>query len=79
MRYIRLETNVSKYPPMFIQALSWHLASMLAGPMLKGDAGATEAKRCLMMAQSCLEMAAVSDTGQQNHTPEQVVSWMRDR
>jgi hypothetical protein len=79
VKYIRLETNVSKYPPMFIQALSWHLAAMLAGPMIKGDAGAAQAKQCMMMAQSCLEMATVSDSHQQNHKPEQVVAWMKDR
>ncbi|MGL4668599.1 MAG: hypothetical protein ACRCWR_11820 [Saezia sp.] len=79
VKYIRLETNVSKYPPLFIQALSWHLAAMLAGPIIKGDAGAAEAKRCMMMAQSSLEMAAVSDASQQNHKPEQVVAWIKDR
>lgn len=32
--------------PAFIQALAWLLSSMLAGPILKGDVGAAEAKRC---------------------------------
>lgn len=79
VKYIRLMTNVSKYPPSFIQALSWHLAAMLAGPMIKGEAGSAEAKRCMMMAQSCLEMAAVTDANQQNHKSEQVVAWIKDR
>ena len=33
----------------FVITLSWHLASMLAGPVIKGDQGAAEAKRSTQM------------------------------
>jgi hypothetical protein len=37
-------TNSGKFPPLFVQALSHLLASHLAGPVIKGDAGKAEAK-----------------------------------
>ena len=37
-----LVTETARFSPLFTMALSWHLASMLAGPVLKGEAGAAE-------------------------------------
>lgn len=63
-RYIVQVTDTTKFPPLFTLALSWQLASLLAGPILKGDAGAAEAKRCAQMAQAYLGEAKVADTRQ---------------
>ena len=38
-RYISLVRDTTKFSPLFVQALAWHLASMLAGPLLKGRCG----------------------------------------
>jgi hypothetical protein len=64
---------------LILLALSWQLASMLAGPILKGDAGAAEAKRCAGMAQSYLAKAAESDANQRKVTAAHSVPWMAGR
>ncbi len=63
-RYIVRIADTTKFPPLFTLALSWQLAGMLAGPVLKGDVGAAEAKRCAQMAQAYLSEAKVADARQ---------------
>lgn len=76
LRYIALVTDTTKFSPLFELALSWQLASFLAGPILKGDAGAAEAKRCAGLAMAHLSQAAVSDANQRRVTPVHNVPWM---
>jgi len=49
---------------------------MLAGPILKGDVGAAEGKRCLEMVNVYLSQARASDSNQQRvkptHTPAHI-------
>lgn len=77
--YTRRVVDTTKYPPMFVLALSWQLASMLAGPLIKGDAGAAESKRCVQMMEYWRAKATESDANQRkvslNHTP----NWMKNR
>ena len=79
LRYTSFITDTTKFSPLFIVTLSWHLASMLAGPLIKGDAGAAEAKRCQGMMTSYLTEAQMSDSNQRNIKPEHVVNWMSGR
>jgi hypothetical protein len=79
LRYIALVTDTTMFSPLFTMALSWQLASMLAGPILKGDVGAAEAKRCLATAQGFLTRAAVEDANQRKVTPVHTPAWMADR
>jgi hypothetical protein len=60
-------------------ALSWQLASMLAGPILKGDAGSAESKRCTQMAMGYLSQAQQSDANQRRTTIEHIVPWSAGR
>ena len=76
LRYTSLVTDTTKFSPLFIMSLSWHLASLLAGPILKGDVGAAESKRCASMAMSYLSQAAESDAGQRRILAQHNVSWM---
>jgi hypothetical protein len=39
LRYIEQITDTTKFPPLFVLALARLLASMLAGPIIKGEAG----------------------------------------
>ena len=78
-RYIALVTDTSTFSPLFTMALSFQLASMLAGPILKGDVGAAESKRCLGVAQGFLARAAVEDANQRKVTPVHNVAWMTGR
>lgn len=77
--YIAGVTDTMRFSPLFVTTLSWHLASMLAGPIIKGDVGAAEAKRCQQMMLYHLAQAKVSDANQrrveQTHTP----AWIGSR
>lgn len=78
-RYTRSVTDPSRYSPLFTLALSWLLASHLAGPVLKGESGTNEAKRCLGIFQATLAQGTTSDASQRNITMTQTVSWMGGR
>lgn len=79
LRYTGLTTNPTEFSPLFVMTLSWHLASMLAGPVIKGDAGAAEAKRCQQMMGVYLSQAKSSDANQRSIKPEHIVKWMSGR
>lgn len=79
LRYTVKVSDTTKFSPLFTVTLSWYLASMLAGPMLKGDAGAAEAKRCQMMMESWLSKAKESDSNQRRVNPQHNVNWISGR
>jgi|688.fasta_scaffold373227_2 hypothetical protein len=79
LRYQALVTDPTKFDPLFVMALSWHLASMLAGPVIKGDQGAAEAKRCTQMMMGYMQQARMSDANQRNIKPEHITTWMSGR
>lgn len=79
LRYTALVTDPTKFSPLFTVSLSWLLASYLAGPILKGEVGAAEAKRCLGMFTEVFERANESDANQRRTTISQNVSWMAGR
>lgn len=66
-------------PPMFQMAVAWHLASMLAGPILKGDVGAAESKRCLQMMAAYVSKAAKTDSDVRRIHPEHNAPWISGR
>lgn len=76
LRYTGIVTDTTRFSPLFVVTLSWHIASFLAGPILKGDAGAAESKRCAAMMQAYLSKAVESDAGQRRINPQHVVPWM---
>jgi hypothetical protein len=77
--YVSRVEDPTKFSPLFTQTLSWHLASMLAGPVIKGDAGAAEAKRCIQMMAHFLAKATVSDANQREIRPTHSPSWISGR
>lgn len=79
LRYTTLVTDTTKFSPLFVTSLSWLLASMLAGPIIKGDTGAAEAKRCYAMFQVFEAQAEASDANQSKQTVQPVVSWIAGR
>jgi hypothetical protein len=64
IRYIVRADDPAKYPGLVTEALSWLLASYLAGPVLKGDAGATAAVKCEQVWLNRLNKAAAADAMQ---------------
>lgn len=79
LRYQARVADPEKFDPLFVLALSWHLASMIAGPLLKGDQGAAEGKRCIQMMTAYLAQARMSDSSQRNIRPEHIVPWTSGR
>lgn len=79
LRYTTPVTDTTKFSPLFVVSLGWLLASMLAGPLIKGDAGAAEAKRCYEMFQVMERQAETSDAQQQIARPQPITPWIAGR
>lgn len=79
VRYLARVSDTSRFPPLFVTALSWHLAAMLAGPIIKGDAGAAEARRCAQMAEAYLGRARASDANQRHVEMRPRPDWIGGR
>jgi hypothetical protein len=79
LRYQANVTDTSKFSAQFTLTLSWHLASMLAGPVIKGDAGQAEGKRCSAMMASFLSSAKNSDLQNRKINLEHIVPWTAGR
>ena len=77
--YTVVVTDTTKYSPLFVMALSWHLAGMLAGPIIKGEAGRAEGKRCAQMMQAYISQARVSDANQNYKPVDHQVTWLTGR
>lgn len=79
LRYTALVKDTTKFSPLFVMALSWHLASLLAGPILKGDVGAAEGKRCAAVMQQYLTQAITSDANQRRVASSATAPWIAGR
>lgn len=79
VRYVAQVTDSIRFSPMFTDALAWLLASYLAGPVLKGDAGAAMARACLQSFMLALSGARVSDANQRHIRPERAPGWIAGR
>lgn len=79
LRYTTLVTDANKFSPLFTEALAWKLAAMLAGPLLKGEAGAAEAKRCYQMFLTIETQAEASDANQRKVNVTPAPAWMVGR
>jgi hypothetical protein len=79
LRYQTLVTDPTKFSQLFVATLSWQLASMLAGPIIKGEQGAAEAKRCQQMMAVYLGQARQHDANQSDIKIEHVVPFIAGR
>lgn len=79
LRYTIQVTDTTLFSPLFVLCLSWLLASMLAGPIMKGDAGRAEGKRCYQMLQALLTQTIPSDANQRSIKPVHSVPWLVGR
>jgi len=79
-RYNAKIVDTTLFSTIFTIALSWHLASMLAGPIIKGDVGAAESKRCAQVASAYMMQAKTHDTTTQAEVkPPHTPSWINWR
>jgi hypothetical protein len=79
LRYTTLVTDPNKFSALFVLALSYLLASMLAGPIIKGDAGTEKANEMLQKYQAFEAQASASDANQRKTEVRQSVPWMAHR
>ncbi len=79
LHYTRHVTDSEMFPPLFVTALSWYLASLLAGPMLQGDSGVRAAQLCTKTFSTWFSQAIKNDVGKRRVRPEHRVSWIDAR
>lgn len=79
LRYTRTVSDPTLFSPLFTTTLSWHLASFLAGPVIKGEEGSAAAKRCAAMMASYMSKAIESDAGQRRVEVTHNVPWIVGR
>lgn len=81
-RFIARVTDPMRFSPLFTDALTWLLASYLAGPVLKGDAGITAARTCYQTFRTQFGIASASDANQRKSDPranEKRATWIAGR
>ena len=64
IRYIKRVDNSHLFTPSFTTALSWKLAAMLAGAIIKADTGAQYAAMCEAQVHSLIAQAKNNDAQQ---------------
>ena len=62
IRYQAKVTDSSQFSRMFVYAVSWQLASMLAGAVIKGDEGMAAVRNAGQMAEFYMQKAAAFDS-----------------
>ena len=77
--YTRRVEDAGKFPPLFVDALSWLLASYLAGAIIKGDAGRTASRATTEAFQQVLGTASMRDAAQQYVPANVSASWISAR
>lgn len=79
IRYQARVTDTTRFSPMLVNAIAAQLASMIAGPLIKGKEGTTASLQWFKVAMQYLEQAKGSDANQQHKDITHVVSWISGR
>lgn len=79
LRYSKRVTDTTTFSPTFVRALTWLLAAELAGPVMKGEAGAAAAARCQAVFQKLFSTATATDSNGRQIKPLHNVPWMSRR
>jgi hypothetical protein len=79
LRYVERISDTTKFSPLFVDALGWLLASYLAGPIIKGDSGATTGRECYKTFLGQYSLAVGSDTRQRRVVDSHVPASIRAR
>lgn len=77
--YITQQVDVSRFSPLFIDALAWLLGAHLAGPLLKGKMGAEMAQMAHKHFLAVRGAAIVADTQQRRIRPDHQPAWIARR
>ena len=79
LKYTARVVDTTRFPPLFVEALSWLLAAHLAGPLIKGKQGQEVARGCMQMFAAFLTQAKVSDANQRKVEPAHTPGWIGGR
>lgn len=77
--YTRDVTDTTKFEPVFVTYLSYLLAAYLAGPIIKGQAGAQAAGSLRQIAQKMMGLGAVVNANQSAEGSEHIPDFIRGR
>lgn len=72
-------TDTSRLPAQFIDAVAWLLASKIAGPIVKGDAGRKAAQSAMQAYMQAVSVAALLDAQQSKPNTRRVPDSIRAR
>ena len=79
LRYISRVQDPTTWSPLFRLALSYQLAAMLAGPIIKGTEGAKVAGEMLRQAALYRALAIEADANQGDEVPAHLPAWLASR
>ena len=79
LRYQARVTDATEFPPLFRLAVSYQLAALLAGPLVKGDVGRTVAEQFMKMLMLTVAQAADTDATQQRTPVKPINPWISNR
>lgn len=79
LMYTLRVTDTTRFPPLFVEALAWLLASYLAGPLVKGDSGVKMSQACLQHFGAFYARATASDANQRQIEPTHTPAWIGNR
>jgi hypothetical protein len=79
LHYVARVEDAEDYSPLFALVLSWHLASMIAGSIIKGIEGMKAAQSCVQAASGLLIQATASDSSQMKHDINHIPDWIKAR
>ena len=79
LRYTTSITDTTKFTPLFIEALGYKLASILAGALLKGSSSVQMAKAMLELHRLAMAQAMSSDSSARDIKPVQGAAWITGR
>lgn len=78
-RYTKQINDPTFFPPTVVDCIVWLLASYLAGPVIKGDAGMAVSQRMYQFYLAALAAARSADGNSVQIKPRQVVTWLANR
>jgi hypothetical protein len=82
IRYVASVTDTTRFSAQVVDTIAWLLAAYLAGPVIKGDAGAAMASACMKAYQISLGQAASNDANNRRRSISQSqhpAPWIQNR
>ena len=79
VRYMVRVEDPTRFSPLFVEALTRLLASYLAGPVVKGEAGRKAGLEQMQLFQQMAAQARVSDANQRQIVRDPVAPWILSR